>query len=130
MLPITRDIEKKTTTAELSGTKFDAIAHIIKVLGIRYSKIDDAMNYSDMKLYEAVMSEVYTGTVTCDEKDDYDEAVGESEAVKKAMSNHNKAFKRALTRWQIAMIKRIINVSPDTFDTALHKVRPCKCNKQ
>ena len=73
------------------------------------------------------MTNKVVGTVRCDDRDTYSAEVGEAEAVKKAMSNHNRAFKKALTRWQIAMLKDIIAVSPDTFEEALHTVRPCKC---
>ena len=69
------------------------------------------------------MASKYVGTVTCREGDDFDAKVGESLAVKKAMDNHKAGFKKAIIRWQAAVLKDIIRVSPKTFDEALAKAK-------
>ena len=151
MLDIYRNNSKKTTTAVIKDSTFDAVRHIARKLGVDlgiydiYNDCDDCDGCEDcskMKMYEnieicrqvpcadkALMNNRYSGTVTCDDRDTYDEAVGEDEAVKKAMANHNRGFMKAIVRWQSALIKQAIDVSPETFDEALKHVHTCTCCK-
>jgi phosphotransferase system IIB component len=118
MLDIYRNEAKKTTTAVIKGSKQDAVNHIAKRL-----KITTKFEAKIYNLGAAIMQDKYSGTVTCDERDTYDAAVGEDEAVKKAMDNHKNGFTKAILRWQVSMIKKIKNISPETFDEALNKVK-------
>lgn len=142
MLDIYRNDSKKTTTAVINDSAFDAVRHIARKLGIKTCDFDDCDICEGMQICKdigicmevpcadkALMSNRYSGTVTCDSRDNYDEEVGENEAVKKAMANHNRGFVKALVRWQAAMIKNIMAVSPETFDEALKQVHSCKCCK-
>lgn len=127
MLRIFRNDEKKTTTAIIEDCEYDAINTITKRL---YGKrIVDEHRYEPISLEkyvpsidEALMSPKYCGTVACDERDEYNEKVGESQAVKKAMANHNDSYNRALLRWQVAILRKIREVSPDTFAAALRRM--------
>ena len=140
MLQIFTNNEKKSTTAIINDCGTDALERIGRTILGRHPEcivIDDTIDKKSMNIQvalqslpngaSAVMTNKVVGTVRCDDRDTYSAEVGEAEAVKKAMSNHNRAFKKALTRWQIAMLKDIIAVSPDTFEEALYTVRPCKC---
>ena len=121
LLDIYRNEDKKTTTAVINYCDNDAINRVMKRLGLN---IEDMIG-RDRDVFhvrEALMASKTDATVKCNEKDTYNAKEGENEAVKKAMSNHNKSFKKALLRWQIAMIKDIKNVSPETFDEAIKKV--------
>jgi hypothetical protein len=133
MLKIFRGIKNNTTTAIIEDTQCDAVRAIIKRLGLKGSVADpDSINWcceecrynwDTLRLDKAIMNKKYTATVTKDDRDNYDEKVGEDEAVKKAMSNHNRAFKKALLRWQVVVLRDIKNVSPETFDEAVEKVK-------
>lgn len=142
MLDIYRNNSKKTTTAVIKDSTFDAVKHIARKLGIDVDEYDEYDDCEEMQMCEnleicmrvpcadkAIMNKRYSGTVTCDDRDTYDEAVGEDEAVKKAMANHNRGFMKAIVRWQSALIKQVIDVSPETFDEALKKVHTCTCCK-
>jgi hypothetical protein len=120
MLDIYVNEKKRTTTAVIEDSEADAIKHIAKRLKVPYKLPKNRKVFS---LDAAIMSNKYSGTVTCDERDTYDAAVGEDEAVKKAMDNHKRGFVKAITRWQTVMIKRIKAVSPETFEEALSNVK-------
>lgn len=136
MLQIFTNNEKKSTTAIINDCGTDALERIGRTILGRHPEcviIDDESDKKSKNIQvalqslpnggKAIMSNKIVGTVKCDERDTYSTEVGEGEAVKKAMANHNKAFKKALTRWQIAMLKDIIAVSPETFEEALNSVR-------
>lgn len=140
MLKTFKNTEKKTTIAVIENCGTDAVAKIGRVMAARHGlklnpngcKRCEQVNFAQRLVPNsrvALMNDTIKATVTCDERDTYDEAVGESEAVKKAMANHKRAFTSALKRWQVAMLKDIMAVSPETFEEALHEVHPCKCNK-
>jgi len=138
MLRIFKNDTKKTTTALIENSSYDAFLRVLKRLGVKDYNYDADTNQlvvnpcvvaNALKLELLEMNDKISGTVKYDERDIYDEKVGESLAVKKAMENHNKSFNKALKRWQVAMLKLIMDVSPETFEEALHKVHPCKCNK-
>ncbi len=120
---------KGTTTALVEDCMFDAMRHIDKIYNAQLS--GDVSGYCECcrptievpRLEEAVMADKYVGTVTCREGDDFDAKAGESFAVKKAMDNHKNAFAKAIIRWQAAMLKDIIRVSPKTFEEALKKAQ-------
>lgn len=120
---------KGTTTAIAEDCEFDAMRHIDKVYN---AQVGGATNgccpvcrpqIEVPRLEEAYMSNKYAGVVTVREDDVFDEKVGENLAVKKAMENHKNGFRKAIIRWQVAMIKDIIRVSPATFDEAVTKAK-------
>lgn len=131
MLDVYRNNTKKTTTAVIENSELDALRHISKKIGLDLESDDYLIeNDSDVLCLDTLlMSDKYTGTVTCAESDEYSDKVGEDMAVKKAMNNHRNGFKRAIVRWQTAMIKKILGASPETFSEALQKANVCKCNK-
>lgn len=129
MLRTFNNMAKGTTTALVENCEFDAMAHIDKIYSAQLS--GDVSGMCPMcrpeievpRLEEAFMASKYVGTVTCREGDSFDAKVGESMAVKKAMDNHKAGFRKAIVRWQAAVIKDIIRVSHDTFDEALAKAK-------
>jgi hypothetical protein len=140
MLTIFTNNDKKTTTAVINDFETDALQRIGRTILGRHPECvitDEPWDKREIHVRlalnslpngnKAIMSNKIVGTVKCDEEDEYKADVGEGEAVKKAMKNHNKAFKKALVRWQAAMLQDIMAVSPETFEQALHSVRPCKC---
>lgn len=140
MLEVVQNDKKKTTTAIIANSEKDAICHVLKRLGVQYDvgstpDGDVCINFcgidmvSAFKLNALKMSGKYTGTVRCNEADTYDERVGTDEAVKKAMRNHKNGFRRAIIRWQSAVIKVVYDISPDSFKEALHSVVKCDCGK-
>ena len=76
-----------------------------------------------LKLDKAVMVDKCTATVTLDPEDADDEAVAESEAVKKAMSNHKNSFNKAIKRWMVAILNKIKTVNPEIFAEAVKQVQ-------
>lgn len=141
MLKTFKNVEKKATIAVIEDCSMDAVARIGKVIAARNKvKLDKDIckRYEQIKFAcrlvpnskSALMSESIKAIVTCDERDTYDEAVGEREAVKKAIANHKRAFLKALKRWQVAMLKDVIAVSPETFKEALNEVMPCECRHE
>ena len=138
MLKIFSNNEKKSTTAVVEKCEMDAVAKIGRCIAASNNVIlnkNENRRKASIKfackcvphISKAVMPKTIKATVTCDSRDTYSAKAGEAEAVKKAMSNHNKSFKKAIKRWQVAMLKDIIAVSPETFEEALHEVHPCKC---
>ena len=137
MLKIFRNSKKQTTVAVIEKCGTDAVAHIGKVMAARHQF---SLNKGNCKRCEQVrfaykmipnadkanMVDTIKATVTCDARDTYSEAVGESEAVKKAMANHKRAYVKALKRWQVAMLKDIMAVSPETFREAVQEVTQWK----
>lgn len=127
MLDIYKNSKKKATTAVIKGSETDAIMSISKKLGLCPCMIAYEPGNEILCLDKAVMKNSYSGTVKCDERDTFDEAVGVDQAVKKAMDNHKRGFTKAIIRWQAAMIKKVMEVSPETFNDALKKVHKCDC---
>ena len=136
MARIFENKEKRANTAVLEDCAYDAIKHLTKrdIFGsdAKIIEIDfDGVKGLEVNvdLAEALMLKCldmksrYTGTVICDERDEYDASVGESLAVKKAMDNHHNAFVKAIKRWQVAMLKKIYMANPDTFEDALAKFK-------
>lgn len=120
---------KGTTTAMVEDSEFDAMRHIDKVYNAQVGGASNkccAMCRPQIevpRLEEAYMANKYVGTVTVREGDTFDKTTGENLAVKKAMDNHKNAFRKAIIRWQTAMLKDIIRVSPATFDEAVTKAK-------
>ena len=137
MARIFENKEKRANTAVLEGCNYDAIKHLCKkgIFGentyAEQFESDDEYGYiivhgdiSEAMMFKHLdMKTKYTGTVVCDERDEYDSAIGESLAVKKAMDNHHAAFIRTIKRWQVAMLKKIYDANPDTFEEALTKFK-------
>lgn len=110
--------EKKVTTAVVEGCELNAIERIEKVLKGR----DLTRNFK-----KALLPEKINAKTTCLECDTFDEKEGRRLAINKVMEKHNRAFKNALMRWQVAMLRDIQAVSPETFKDAVDRVAPCKC---
>lgn len=111
------------TKAIVKGCKDDAFNRVCKRVGLfkpTSKKIAPLIYaYND----ELEMNDKYCATVKCSFPDKYDNKVGESEAVRKAMINHNNAFRRAIKRWMIAIIKDIKQVDPDIFNDVINEIR-------
>lgn len=119
---------KGTTTAVVEDSEFDAMRHIDKVYNAQVSETSNKCcvcvpQIGAPRLGEAYMANKYVGTVTVREGDTFDKTTGERLAVKKAMDNHKNAFRKAIIRWQTAILKDIIRVSPATFDEAVAKAK-------
>lgn len=138
MFDIYRNDSKKTTTAVAKGTKYDAFKHITKKMGLDFTgqELDESDEFLGLfcpntekemimalKLDKAVMVDKCTATVTLDPEDADDEAVAESEAVKKAMSNHKASFNKAIKRWMVAILNKIKAVNPEIFAEAVKQVQ-------
>lgn len=132
MLKINRSERKKSTTAIIEGSRADALRAVLKRLGVNEVEYDSesgiitvcpVQTAECMNVDKLFMNDTYLGTTFCHKDDVYDEKVGEDVAVKKAMDNHKAAFKRAIVRWQVAMIKDIMKASSNTFEEALEKAR-------
>lgn len=129
-------ISDKATKAVIEKCQCDAMKHVAKRLGISRRDDVDGTTFFDpysivekFHINELKMHKSYSGIVSCDERDAFSDVIGESEAVKKAMANHNVSFKKAIKRWQVAVLKELIKVDKDIFGEALHEVYECKCNK-
>lgn len=138
MFNIYRNDSKKATTAVATGTKYDAFNHITKKMGLSFTgqELDETDEFLGLfcpntekemimalKLDKAVMADKCTATVTLDPEDADDKAVAESEAVKKAMSNHKNSFNRAIKRWMVAILSKIKSVNPEVFAEAVKQVQ-------
>lgn len=126
-LKIVRVNEQKLTKAIISETANDAENRVLKNFGICPEKLRRShsvygLMFHALNLKALTMSDKYSGTVICRDGDTFSENEGQSLAVKKAMNNHNRAFNKALARWQASMIRKIYEVSPSTFDEAYTKV--------
>lgn len=119
---------KKSTTAVLQDVQFDAIFKILKVLNSHNHDLQGICEVPNLE--SALIPTKIVATTVCHAGDEFDSDEGRKVAIKKVMKKHNLSFRKALKRWQIAMLKDIIAVSPDTFEEALHTVRPCKCKCQ
>lgn len=146
MIKVVKDVKSKRTKALIKDSKLDAIASIGKTLGtsthngrelakahgIEFNTVCKRDAYIEFaqkcvpNSSEALMTNL-EATAICYPEDDYNTQVGENEAVKKVLNHHRTSFYKAIKRWQVAMLKDIIAVSPETFEEALHEVRPCKC---
>ena len=138
MFDIYRNESKKATTAVATGTKYDAFKHITKKMGLNFTgqELDETDEFlgvfctktekemiMTLKLDKAVTVDKSTATVTLDPEDADDEAVAESEAVKKAMSNHKNSFNKAIKRWMVAILSKIKSVNPEVFAEAVKQVQ-------
>lgn len=126
MLEISRDSNKKSTTAVIENARHDALNHVHKVFNsysVNHQKSEDAEAISKCPCGDKLlMSDKFYGTVSLDPRDEYDEHVGESLAVKKAMGNHNRSYHNALKRWQVQMLKLVYAANPVTFMQSVDKV--------
>lgn len=89
------------------------------------SKLDSILKDA-LGLNNAIMSDKYTGTTYCHPEDKFNKTIGKAIANEKAKNNYNRGFKKALIRWQVSMLNKIRNVSPDTFNDALKKANIVK----
>ena len=117
MIKIYKNTKKKTTTAVFTNSEFDAVRHIDKCME------------SGLDLASAVMQSNYSGTVNVHAEDTYDERQGELEALAKASKNYDRAYRKAMKRWQVYALRKIREVYPETFEEAVHEVVHCKCDK-
>lgn len=138
MFDIYRNESKKATTAVATGTKYDAFKHITKKMGLNFTgqELDETDEFLGLfcpntekemimalKLDKAVMADKCTATVRLGLEDVDDKAVAESEAVKKAMSNHKNSFNKAIKRWMVAILSKIKSVNPEVFAEAVKQVQ-------
>lgn len=109
---------RRMTKAIITSDGNDAIRTAVKRSGGDFSK-----------LYELTINTMYSGTVVCDERDEYDEATGNDLATKKAMHNYRKGVAKAFKRWQVKVMLALYNANPGTFDSAVEIVK-AKVNKR
>ena len=84
--------EKKQIVAVLSGTKYDAVNRITKMMNCENSEF--IMSPSLYTKY--LMPGQYKVVVTCDERDTYDEEVGKKIAKKKLLRNYYKSVDKRI----------------------------------
>jgi len=114
--------DKETTAAVINDCDFDAVNRIMKRLGADLEDVlCDKQNILHVK--DAIMPCKIRGKVKRNSEDEYDEAIGRQEAIKKAIKKHNERFLRALCKWQAQMLKEIRDVSPETFEKALDTLK-------
>lgn len=123
MIKFYENREKKVTTAVVDDCALDAINKITKVLNGQNGGFPFADCVDVPFIESAKMNEKYTAVVECDDRDTYSVQVGKSEATKKVLENHNKAFKRAILRWQKRMLKFIKDVQPETYEKAINSLK-------
>lgn len=121
MLEIIENKEKKATTAILKGCALDAAKRVGKRLDIRNNE-GEACICCIPHVEELIMTNKIVGTAKPLGDDKFDESVGKAKAIRKATKNHKSAFTKALKRWQVAMLRDIIAVSPETFEDALNTI--------
>ena len=98
---------------------FDAIKRIEKRF---FTANNDAEEYMLPNMDKALMQDKFASSVRLADGDTYSEAEGESLAVKKNMEKHNRAFNKAITDWQVAMLREIHRANPETFRDAIKEV--------
>lgn len=130
---VTKD-KKKKTVAKVTDTSAYAQIKVAKRLGIDKSSITLSNVNSDSGVQDELekalslsvlrMNESYTGTVVChtEKGDKYNQKKGSKLALDKAFKNMQDAATSRVKQWQKKMIRKIRNVSPETFDTALAEV--------
>jgi hypothetical protein len=123
---------KKVVTAVIKDSKDDAKIQVIKRLGLSNEFIESevGLGYVSccdispvLKLDTLEMPNTVSATVHVQEGDTYDRQVGRDAANDKVIKNFESSKKKALIRWQLAMLKQIKNVSPETFDEAFAKLK-------
>lgn len=84
--------EKKQTIAVLSGTRYDAVNRIAKMMNCENSEF-----IMSPALYtKYLMPEQYKVKVTCDARDTYDEEVGKQVAKQKLLRNYYKSVDKRI----------------------------------
>ena len=114
---------KKVTTAIVTDCEMDAVRRIHKRFFA--NEQDDCCPKCCGIPHEevAIINDKFISSVRLADGDEYSEELGESLAVKKNMEKHQNAFKKAIVRWQVAMLKDIKRVQPETFEEAFNKVK-------
>ena len=88
------NLEKRQTIAVLSGTKWDAVNRINKLM-------DDTglfVRWSTLSKY--YMPDTFKVVVTCDERDEFDVEVGKQVAKRKLMRNYYKSLDKRLAKFK------------------------------
>ena len=127
--------KEKVTTAVFTDTDNIARNKVLKRLGVDVLRfnLEDSWGYNDGILTKALcldklkMKNSYRATVKCNKDDIYDTDTGKEYAGEKVRRNVAKAVQNAMLRWQIALLHKIKEISPETFNEAVHKVADCKC---
>lgn len=116
--------ENERTIAISENARTDAYCRVKRRLVNKNDKVHswDSIPHVD----KLMMDRVYKAKVKCAEDDTYSDKQGEIEAVKKAMANHKRGFDKAMKRWQVAVLKDLIRVSPDTFEDAVKEATAVK----
>jgi len=122
----------KYTTAVMTETDITAQHIVAKRLGLSdnmlYLYDDHIGECVDDTLAKAFawdaleMADSYRATVKCDPRDTYDAEAGAQEACKKVKNNWRIATSKAIKRWQVAMLEKIMIANPETFKEAVDKV--------
>lgn len=127
---------RQVTVAVMTNTEGYARVKVLKKFGIANkfiggftglfsfgepSDIEKALCLDKLK-----MNDKYTAVVKCQNGDKPDEQQGEKEVRIKVLANLHRAEHKAYKKWQVAMIKKIIEVNPDTFESALEEVSRAK----
>ena len=117
----------KMTKAFIDKADMDAMLRVLtKVFGNKENIPTDRNVVKALKralnLEACIMNLTYSGSVLCRPEDTYNEKIGESLAVKKAMRNHHESFTKKLKAWQIIMLTKVYEVSPETFESAVKDV--------
>lgn len=124
------------TIAKISNTKDTAQQIVGRRLGISnnlicvYNTNDIFGNFTDRRevnlTFESAlawnkleMPDEITARVVLYEGDDYSDEAGEKAVEDKVFNNWMQSVDNAITRWQSAMLDRIIRANPCTFDRAL-----------
>lgn len=134
MLKVHEDKKKKTVAVVLSGGSSDALMHVVKRLdlqdsGFKYNTaandkfLDNVIMVADkLHLNELFMPDRNSGLARCYEDDIYDTEVGKKVALEKAERNYERSFRKAIIRWQVAVLRDVYRISPRTFKEAVDKV--------
>lgn len=86
--------EKRQTIAVLSGTKWDAINRIDKLMD------DTGLFVMGSTLSKYCMPDTFKVVVTCDERDEFDVEVGKQVAKRKLMRNYYKSLDKRLAKFK------------------------------
>ena len=127
MLKVYSNPKNKTTTVLLSGGDMDAINTVVPRLGISNIITDSVPSYivseviDVFSLRKLLMPNVSKATVQLREGDTYNSEVGKEEALAKAQRNYNNSLVKRFKHWQVAMLKKVYSVNPETFKAAMNE---------
>jgi hypothetical protein len=129
--------KKQAVTAVVKDCKNDAKIKVAKRIGLAKDYIPEKFYDDDvcpcfgpwdqvadiLKFDKLTMPNSISATVHVQEGDTYDRQKGRDAANDKVIKNFELSRNKAYTRWQVAMLQQIKNVSPETFEDALKKLK-------